>query len=845
MDMISHDISHFHDNQMTNNNQFSLIFVNNPNKGVIMYRFLAILFSLLLLTVSAYSATLTGKVISEENGNPLFKATVTIEETGKAVSTDENGYFQIDNVDLPATLIISYVGYTTIRSSDIKDNEEQTYILKRSLTVLDTYVVTANRYEKEAYKVSQPITSVSSQEIINKGYTLVSDVVRTFPGLDMNDAGPFRTRPVIRGLFGTRILILVDGERLNDQRDISEFAGVSMSLVDVNEIERIEVVNGPTSVLYGSDAMGGVINIITNKNKFTDTPEYFAKYNGRYSTVDEHSSNRIDVGYSTKKFNVSAGFQYREAKNDFKPPEGWNENDDLYSVFNPEFYDSLNTERNTEFTTDRLVNTKVRVNNYDLRLGYKINDNSNLVADFGIFRTSDIGYAGVPNDSTPFLFFWPRHDRDNFSLSYIGKGLTDKLARLETKFYYQKITKEFFTNFYDNIRIFAGPPPNPPIITPQTTLSTTEVTKYGLNFQELYKTSEKSTLTLGADFWREEIDGRVKELTLFEGFGPFPFVDTSFGSSVPKNTWHSLGLFTSGQFDLSSLTLILGLRYDNFWINTKETDGYLDDDDEPIPTEDESYNSLNGSIGASYQLRDEVNLVANLGTAFRVPNVVERFFYGSASGRQTRPNPDIKPEKSVSIDFGVKAVHPTVNYSIMGFWSGYNDFTQLQRFDSMATGPGSYTPLWRFENLEDVTIYGLEAVVEGNFDNGVYATLMFSYQHGNIDQEDQPLFVSPVKTTFTLGYKFKERGAFSEFTIRRAEDQNRIPNVAYLDDITTKGFTVVNVTAGLNLTDNVRITASVNNLFDEIYSEPFNARNPDNPIAEPARNLIIGLNAGF
>jgi outer membrane receptor protein involved in Fe transport len=713
------------------------------------------------------------------------------------------------------------------------------------LTVLDTYVVTANRYQKEAYKVSQPITSVSSQEIINKGHTLVSDVVRTFPGLDMNDAGPFRTRPVIRGLFGTRILVLVDGERLNDQRDISEFAGVSMSLVDVNEIERIEVVNGPTSVLYGSDAMGGVINIITNKNKFTDSPEYFANYNGRYSTVDEHSSNRIDLGYTTKKFNVSAGFQYREAKNDFKPPEGWNENDDLYSVFRPEFYDSLNDARNSEFTTDRLVNTKVRVNNYDMRLGYKINEKNNLVADFGVFRTSDIGYAGVPNDSTPFLFFWPRHDRDNFSLSYVGKGLTDKLARLEIKFYYQKITKEFFTDFYDNIQIFAGPPPNPPIITPLTTLSTTEVTKYGLNFQELYKASEKSTLTLGADFWREEIDGRVKEFTLFEGFGPFPFVDTTYGSSVPKNNWHSLGIFTSGEFDLNPLTLILGLRYDNFWINTKETEGYLDDDDEPIPTEDESYNSLNGSIGASYKLRDEVNLVANLGTAFRVPNVVERFFYGSASGRQTRPNPEIKPEKSVSIDFGVKAIHPTVNYSIMGFWSGYKDFTQLQRFDSMATGPGTYTPLWRFENLEDVTIYGLEAVVEGNFDNGVYGSLMFSYQHGNIDQEDQPLFVSPAKTTFTLGYKFKERGAFSEFTIRRAEDQNRIPNVAYLDDIATKGFTVVNVTAGLDLTENVRITASVNNLFDEIYSEPFNARNPDNPIAEPARNLIIGLSAGI
>lgn len=810
-----------------------------------MYRFLAIIITLLLLSVSTNSATITGKVLSEEGNSPLFKATVLIEETGRAVTTDENGFFKIVNVDLPATLIISYVGYATVKTGDLIDNEEKVYILKRSLTVLDTYVVTANRYEKQAYKVSQPITSVSSQEIINKGHTLVADVIRTFPGLDMNDAGPFRARPVIRGLFGTRILILVDGERLNDQRDISEFAGVSMSLVDVNEIERIEVVNGPTSVLYGSDAMGGVVNIITNKNKFTASPEYFAKYNGRYSTIDEQSSNRIDFGITAKKINLSAGFQYREAKNNYEPPKGWNVDYDEYDVYSPQFYDSLNEARGTQFERDKLVNSRARVNNYDLKMGYKINENNGIEADLGFFRASDIGYAGVPNDSTPYLFYWPRHDRDNFSVSYVGKNLTEKLVRLESKFYYQKFTKEFFTDFYDNIQIFAGPPPNPPIITPLTTSSLTEVTKYGLNFQELFKVSDKTTMTSGVDFWREDIDGEVKTLTLFEGFGPLPFVDTSLSSSVPKNNWHSLGIFTSSEFDIDPMTLILGLRYDNFWINTEETEGYVDDDDEPIPTEDESYNSLNGSVGASYKLNNEVNLVANLGTAFRVPNVVERFFYGSASGRETRPNPNIKPEKSVSIDFGVKAVHPTVNYSVMGFWSKYNDFTQLQMFDSIATGPGSYSPLWRFENLEDVTIYGLESVIEGNFNNGVYGTFMFSYQHGNNDTEDQPLFVSPVKTTLTLGYKFKKRGAFSEFTIRRTEDQNRIPDVTYLDDIATKGFTVVNVTAGFDLTDNIRMTTSVNNLFDEVYSEPFNARNPDNPIAEPARNFIIGLNAGF
>jgi hemoglobin/transferrin/lactoferrin receptor protein len=594
------------------------------------------------LSSSSWSATITGSVRNIKDGSPVPAATITVKGSNVKYVADSDGNFSLDGVEKAVLVTVTHVGYIMREDISLSAGGDNVIELLPGYSVLNSMVITANRYEKEAYKVTQPITVAGAEEIAAKGHTIVSDIIRTFPGIDMNDAGPFRTRPVIRGLFGTRVLVLVDGERLNDQRDIVDFAGVSMSLVDPNEIERVEVVNGPSSVLYGSDAMAGVINIITKPNMFRDQLTSFARYSTRYSTADQQSSNRIDVGLRGKRLSGSIGLQYREANQDFTPPDGWN-NKDEYFVYRPGFYDSLNADQGTSFDRDKLANSRVRVNNYDARLAYKLATNHRLDFDFGAFRAADIGFAGVPNDSTPFLFFWPRHDRDNVSLTYTGSALTDKLASITGKIYYEKISKDFFTNFYDGIVIFAGPPPNPPTITPQTSLSTTEVEKFGLNFQELYQLSRQATLTFGFDAWREQIDGQVVSISRLEGFGPFPFNDTTTSSSVPKNNWHALGVYASGEVDLEPVLLTGGLRFDNFWINTKETPGYVDDSDEPLPTDDQTYNSLNGSFGAVYPIGRGVNLVGNVGTAYRVPNVVERFFFGSASGRETRPNIDITP----------------------------------------------------------------------------------------------------------------------------------------------------------------------------------------------------------
>lgn len=788
----------------------------------------------MLLSVSAF-ADVSGVVVDVETGKPLVSATVTVAESGLVLKTDDNGRFTVPN---PGLIEVTHVGYTPVRDVRLVIDGDNEIKMSPTISVLNSMVVTANRYEKEAYKVSQPIAAMNEREIESKGHTIVSDVVREFPGVDMNDAGPFRARPVIRGLYGTRILVLVDGERLNDQRDIADFAGVSMSLVDPNEIHRVEVVNGPTSVLYGSDAMAGVVNIITKRNRFSDVITPTGRYSGRYSTVDEQHSNRIDLGVEGPFYSLSVGYQYREAENEYKLPDGWQDEDARYQVFSQGFYDSLNAAEGTDFSGDRMANTRARVNNLDLRGALKVTDKVRLDMDFGRFRAKDIGYPGVPNDSTPYFFFYPTHDRDNASATLTMSGLTSRLHKLEARLYYEKIAKDFFTDFYDNVTFSAGPYTG----IPQTTLSTTEVKKFGLNFQELYSFHKDLHFTFGFDAWREEIDGRASSVTHFEPTfpGPPPFDEVEEGASVPKNTWDALGVYVSGEMNLGFADVNAGVRFDNFWINTEETEGYQINDSTPLPTEDEQYSRMNGSVGVVVPVGYGVNWVTNFATAYRVPNVVERFYYGSASGRQTRPNPDIKPEKGWTLDFGVKGIHDEINYTLMGFYSDYRDFTQLQNFNMGPMGPE-----WRYENIDDVTIFGFESMIEVQIESGLYGSMDVSYQHGQNNTDDIPVFVSPLKLGGAIGYRSGWHGLWGEVSARRVLGQDRIPDVATLDDISTQPFSVFNATVGATPMKNVRFAVSVKNVFDEVYAEPFNARNPDNPIPEPGRNFVFTVQAGI
>ncbi|MBN1503725.1 MAG: TonB-dependent receptor plug domain-containing protein, partial [Candidatus Eisenbacteria bacterium] len=162
----------------------------------------------------------------------------------------------------------------------------------------ETVVVTASRYPRSSFELPQTV-SIASRDRIERGATQTfSDLLRDMAGVDLGDAGPFRARPVVRGMFGSRVLILVDGEPVNNTRE-STFSGAELALVDVGHAERVEVVHGPGSVLYGSDALGGVINVVTKRPTADGSGPLGLGFGGGvelgYSTTDEQKRLRLDL----------------------------------------------------------------------------------------------------------------------------------------------------------------------------------------------------------------------------------------------------------------------------------------------------------------------------------------------------------------------------------------------------------------------------------------------------------------------------------------------------------------------------------------------------------------------
>ncbi len=688
-----------------------------------------------------------------------------------------------------------------------------------STAVLEYYlkeiVVTASRYEKSPFATPQAISVASRWKIQSENVQIVSDLFRNMPGIEVNDAGPFRTRPVIRGFFGSRILILVDGERLNDTRE-STFSGAQLSLVDLGTVERVEVVRGPGSVLYGTDAVGGVINIINKQPRLSNDERL--RLNGnlqlRYSTTDAQRKGRMEFELAHRKFSFLLGSGIREAK-DYKAPEG--------TVVNS----GLGQEKS-----------------FDFKGKYQISDNRDVFLDYQKLEAEDIGYPGAPNEFTPYFFF-PYHKRDNIALRYEAKNLSNLLPQLKAKVYYQELEKEFDSE----VSVFMGPG------TSFSSLSKTftGVKLYGLSFQELFLISKDQHLSWGIDYFREQVDGNrwVKRVTISGFTDTTETIDTS--STVPENTLDALGIFMENEFNfLKRTTLTLGIRYDRFWVKTKKTSDYLDYRSfppQPFEATKQSLSSVNGSLGIVYKLSEHLNLTGNAGSAYRAPNVVERYFFGQASGEEfVIPNYDLEPEKSTTFDVGFRVNLKKYYGSLTFFYNSIHDFIELESTgDSIKIGHASL-PEWHYTNITEAEIKGVEGEFQGDLPQSFFGYCNFTYNRGDNITLNQPIFVAPFKAIVGLGWKDRNEKLRFEINLRYVAVQNRVPKDSqgkYLDRVPTPSFTVVNLKTSISLFSWQTLNLAIDNLTNQTYSEPYNASNSYNPVVEPGRNLIVSLTTRF
>lgn len=680
---------------------------------------------------------------------------------------------------------------------------------------VDPIVVTATRGAREASTIPQPVSVVQQRDLVQQVPNTVSDLFRTLPGVDVIGVGVNQGRPQIRGQRGTRILLLEDGLRVNSFRRQQDF-GELPALVDVNGVERVEIIRGPASVLYGSDAIGGVVNII---NRTPQAEGLHGSGQLRYGGVE---SQRTGSGRLFGRFGdvtLRAGGTIRNA-DPYEAPAGT--------------FGDITLAEDAE-----VFDTGVQDRSWDFRLGWEPLGRHSVYAKVSSYSADDTGFGGVDpalyDPGAPeIVITYPTQSWTKFSAGYVAQDLGKALAdRVELTAYRQKNEREL--TFAFKLRMGPG-------LLEQLNENYTDITTTGFRAEARKLVSPGLLLTYGLDYVKDQALGTDSNLTSITGFGP-PRVTTSDRPQLPEADFSTLGAFLQGEVEVTDrFSVVAGGRYQAVKAETFATPGL--EDQSPVSDSDGTFvGALNGIL----EVGGGVSLVGAVGRAFRSPNLIERFFDGATpegSGYQVR-SPDLKPETSLNADLGLRYVTSRMSVEAFAFRNTIYDGIRIEPLGTQVNGVAAF----RNTNVEELVFRGVELGGEFILGRGFSATGGYTWQDAKNASEDE----IPVGETFsskvtgTVRYTHPSDRFWTAWEVRHNGDRKDI----VLEDnplgAIIPSFTVMNLRGGVTLfrTDGGqehRLGIALTNLTNELYAEFSNASffRP-----EPKRNLTLTWDVVF
>ncbi len=273
--------------------------------------------------------TIEGEVIDGKTGKPLVAATVQLLEINRATVTNRNGIFRFVNIaEGSYTIRISFIGHATeTRTIQLSgdDNEPLRFTLEEEPFEFDELVVTASP-TRSAIQY-QPAQALNQEQLQRRSASSIGEMLDGEPGVSMRYMGPATSRPVIRGFDGERVLILQNSERMGDLAGASADHGIAIEPLSAR---RIEIVRGPASLLYGTNALGGVVNIFSD-----EIPrQWVQRLSGNLAlqslSMNGSGAGLADLTYGLDEWAFTGRFSYRDAGNvrtpDRRIPNTYSEN---------------------------------------------------------------------------------------------------------------------------------------------------------------------------------------------------------------------------------------------------------------------------------------------------------------------------------------------------------------------------------------------------------------------------------------------------------------------------------------------------------------------------------------
>ncbi|WP_223713433.1 TonB-dependent receptor [Niabella beijingensis] len=748
--------------------------------------------------------SLKGVVTDALTGQPLPEATISVPDLKLDVTTGKDGSYLIRSLPNGRLVVtVSYVGYKSfVGTVTVKGATVQDFKLAVSVVENEAVVVTGVSSSTQLKHAPTHISVLSQKELQQSSGTGLLDAVAKVPGVSIITTGPAIAKPSIRGLGYNRVVTLNDGVRQEGQQWGDEH-GVEL---DEYSAQKIEVLRGPASLMYGSDAIGGVLNILTN----VPVPENTIKANLSGSL---NGNNNMQGGYANVAGNIN-GFN-------------WNA------------YGSLKSAGDYKNRYDGdVLNSRFNEKNFGGYLGL----NKSWGYSHLIFSSFDqhVGLVEGERDEEGRLELEGYEPGD--------KQLTGKTPLIPSqRIQHLKVALDNSFSLNNGSRITAlvgfqrnqrkefGDVETPEVPEAYFDLKTINYSAaYHLPLINGWKTS------FGVNGMSQQNSNRADE------------------ALIPDYRLFDVGVYGYTSKTVNSTTISGGLRFDNRNISSKLT---YEDGEEKFEPFTRSLSSFSGSIGLAHDFNEHITLKANASKGFRAPNMAELSANGVHEGtfRYEIGNRELKSEDSYSFDLGLDVNTEHVSLNVSPYINHINNYIYYQKLQNSAGVDSAIGNLYVYKfTQQSANLYGVEATLDIHphpldwlhFENS------FSWTRGvftnAVDGSDNLPLIAPLRLLTELRAEFPTQlKAFRNFYAKVEMDNVGAQNQyfsGYDTETATPAYTLFNAGIGSDIywggTKRAVVILAMNNIGDVAYQQHLSRLKyaPENPVTGRAGVFNMGRN---
>ncbi len=728
--------------------------------------------------------TISGKVTDEATGQVLQGATIYITETKKGIVTNDKGQFQIQLAAGNYIIEVSYIGYTiNTKNITVSNNLELNVALNHTAVESTNVTVTSFLRATSSRRTPTPINIIKKEDLLKGSGTNLIDALSNTPGVSQLSTGPAISKPIIRGLGYNRVMVLNDGVKQEGQQWGDEH-GIE---IDEYNVSRIEVLKVPASIIYGSEALSGVINIVSN------VPVAEGAIRG--NVFSNYQSNNKLQGYHFDLAGNNKGFVWGVNASSKRASDYQNKYDGY--VYNSKF-NELDGGAYAGIEKDWGY-SHFFVSQFNQKLGMieGARDNSgNFTKDQFIHGFVKDEVIQVPTTNADFTGSDPAIPYQHIihTKYTLDNNIKWGEGRLKANVAYQRNERMEYGN----------------ALQPNEKSLYFDLGTLNYSFQYLLPEKNNWKHTIGVNGMQQENKNKGAEVL------------------IPEYKTNELGLFFFTQKRISELTMSGGARIDKKGVEFNNAQGLQSKD----------FGDIAGSFGMTYEANKEWVFKFNVARGYRAPNMSELGSNGAHEGtnRYEYGNPNLKSEKSLQFDLGTEWSNEHVSFTGNVFYNMVSGYIYYQKLinalgsDSIINKDGQKFFAFAYEQ-QNANLYGAECNLDFHPHplDGLHIENTLSYVRGTfnhaVDNSNNLPTIPPFRWLTEIKYEFGDaktnnKNNYISLQLDNVSSQNN-PFTGYHTETETPGYTLVNVGMGTHIKHNGKqvcsLTLVAQNLGDVAY----------------------------